>query len=94
MWVFINVFFLVAILLDMILVRPNLAFYENGELIFRRYVIMKKYFKFEVQLDIMSFLVLLVYISADYRSLVYLKILFYVKVYSLHKVDRSLINYL
>lgn len=55
---------------------------------------MKKYFKFEVYLDIVSFVVLLVYVSADYRSLVYLKILFYLKAYSLHKVDKSLINYL
>ena len=45
-------------------------------------------------LDIVSFIVLLVYISADYRNLVYLKILFYLKAYSLYKVDKSLINYL
>ena len=91
---FINIMFLAAIFFDMILVRPNLAFYHNGELITRRYVIMKRYFRFEVYLDIVSFMVLLVYISADYRPLVYLKILFYLKVYSLHKVDKSLINYL
>ncbi len=78
----------------MVLVRPNLAFYHNGELITRRFVIMKRYFRFEVYFDIVSFIVLLVYMSVDYRPFVYFKIAFYLKLYSLYKVDKSLINYL
>lgn len=37
---------------------------------------------------------LLIYISADYRPLVYLKLLFYLKLISLYKIDKALINYL
>ncbi len=93
-WIFINLFLLHALLADMIIVRWNLSFYQDGELVTRRYAIIKKYLKYEVYLDSVSFIVLLIYISGDYRDLVYLKILFYLKVYALYKVDKSLINYL
>jgi hypothetical protein len=88
------VFLLHVIFIDTFFVRPNLAFYENGELIVKRYTILKRYLKVEFYLDFIAFVALLIYISANYRDLVYFKLLFYLKFYSLAKVDRAIINYL
>ena len=77
---------------DMLLIRVNISYYQKGKLITSRASILKKYFSLQLWIDLISNLVLTIYIASGIPSLVYLKFIFYIKVYTLVKIDSAIMH--
>ena len=77
---------------DMGFVRVNIAYYQKGKLITSRQSILRKYFSLQLWIDLISNLVLVIYLAAGLPSLVYLKFIFYIKIYTLLKVDHAILH--
>ena len=86
-----NVFFLLILFIDLP-VRFNIAYYQKGKLIKSRLSIFEKYVKFQFWIDLTCFLIVVIYLLSFNRNLIYLKIFFYLKVYSLVKIDRAVLH--
>lgn len=79
--------FILALFLDTCFVRMNLAFYRNGNLIVKRTFIFTNYLQYDFILDAISLFVYLLYIACGTPKLIYLKILFYLKLSTLNKIN-------
>lgn len=73
------------------LIRLNLAFYRHGKLIIKRLEIVKHYSKYGLIIDFMGWLVYVIYIASHNHKLIYLKLLFYFKLYSLIKINSEIV---
>lgn len=78
----------------MLFFNMNTAYYQKGKLIKNRLIIAKKYLHFRLWIDLISTLVLTIYIASNTPSLIYIKFLFYIKIYSLLQIDKSINHYL
>ena len=88
----INTVTLIVLFADMLVVRVNISYYQKGKLICSRASILRKYFRLQLWVDLISNLVLTIYVASGVSSLVYLKFVFYIKVYSLLKVDSAIMH--
>lgn len=75
-------------------IRFNLSYYKLGKLVDSRAKIFDKYIKFKFWIDLVTTIVLLVYISGGDPNLIYLKLVFYLKIISLSSIDREILQYL
>ena len=90
----VNIIFLLILITDTLFVRFNLAYYKNGKEITSRVDIFEKYIKFRFWIDLTSTVVLFIFIAGGNSNLVYLKIVFYVKIYSLVIIDQEILDWL
>ena len=80
------------VLLTDLLVRFNISYYQKGKLISSRLTIFKKYIRFQFWIDASAFVVLVLYIASGDAQLVYFKCIFYIKIYSLFKIDNDILH--
>ena len=76
----------------MVIIRVNIAYYQKGKLITSRVSILRRYFSFQLWIDMISNLILIVYLGSGLASLVYLKLIFYIKLYTFFKVDANIMH--
>lgn len=88
----VNTVTLLLMLVDMLLVRVNIAYYQKGKLINSRISILKNYVSFQFWVDLLSNLSLIVYMSSGNPKFIYVKIIFYIKIYTFVKIDQEIMH--
>ena len=89
-----NVFFTLILIIDTFVIRFNLAYYKNGKAITSRIDIIRNYMSFRFWIDFVSTAVVFTYIVGGDSNLIYLKILFYIKIYSFFIIDQDILDWL
>ena len=75
------------IFFNITIVRPLIGFYKRGTLISSARFTISRYARFEMILNMMAWICLLIYVSAGLPQLVYLKLGFYLMSFSLYRID-------
>lgn len=84
-----NSIFLLCFFVDIPL-RFNIAYYDNYKLVFNRKLIVKNYMRYQLWIDIVCIVCLVVYLAAKQYELIYVKLIFYLKLTSLIKLDSTI----
>lgn len=90
----INIICLLLLYFDMLVVRICISYYHKGKLVSGRLSIVTAYLQPEFILNLIAILSLTIYISSGKYYLVYLKILFVLKLYSLAHIDSQILHVL
>ena len=85
-----NIITVIMLFLNITIVRPLTGFYKGGTLISSATLTISRYARFELILNMMGWICLIVYVSAGIYQLVYLKIGFYLMGFSLYKIDEEI----
>lgn len=88
----VNVLCLFLIYIDTFLVRVSIAYYHKGKLISTRVSIFNEYLKPELILNAIAVLSLNIYIGSHNYHMVYIKLLFYLRIYSLNMIDKQILH--
>jgi hypothetical protein len=82
--VFVTIYYImiVVLILDLLFVRGRIAIRKQEVLINSHYFTIKKYLKFQFFLDLISLIILIIYVAVI-DNLIYLKIFFYLKCFTL-----------
>lgn len=87
LFIVLNVIYIIGLFLDTFFVRFNLAFYRHDQLIDTRHEIFANYLRLYFWLDAVAWLSMFIeYICLD-DLLVYIKLLFFLRVVTLLKID-------
>jgi hypothetical protein len=78
----INWVIITLLLVNLLIVRPNTEFQKMGYLISDRREIISNYFGLSLAVDLTGLIVLIIYASAGYSKLVFLKLVFYIELRS------------
>ena len=82
---------LLVLMVDL-LVRFNISYYQKGKLIVSRLTIFKKYISFQFWIDVGAVVVIMFYLVGGDAQLIYFKCIFYIKIYSLFKIDNDILH--
>lgn len=82
-----NAIYIIGLFLDTFFVRFNLAFYRNDQLIDTRHEIFVNYLKLHFWLDSVAWLSMFIYYVSFNDHLVYIKLLFFLRIVTLLKID-------
>lgn len=74
----------------MLYVVPNTAYYYHGLLVTNQLKILKRYLGWRFAIDFSGLVVLFVYLVAGIHSLIYIKLIFYLSMYRLLRIDISI----
>lgn len=86
-----NILFIIAMFVDSLFIRTNLAFYRNGKVIVKKSFIFSNYIQYDFPFDAISWLVYLIYAVSGIPKLAYLKLLFYLKVKTVAKINNQIL---
>lgn len=64
-----------------------MGYYDNYRLVMNRRKIFLNYLKAQFLTDLISTIILVIYIAGRVYALAYVKIIFYVKIYSMYKIN-------
>jgi hypothetical protein len=78
---------MVGLFLDMVLVRFKIGYYKNQVYISSYRELIPKYFKVQFIFDLIPFIALIVYTAGTGMDFIYVKILFYLKLYTLLQIN-------
>lgn len=88
----INWFSLAVLLVNLALIQPNTSFQMLGYEISDRQSVLRHYFTRLFWADLLGWIVLLLYIVCNNYALIYLKIVFYVQLWTLSCIDTLLLS--
>jgi hypothetical protein len=74
----------------MLYVIPNTAYYYHGLLVTSQLKILRRYLGWRFAIDFSGVGVLLVYLLGSIHSLIYIKLIFYLSLYRLLTIDKSI----
>lgn len=87
-----NVISIAVFFADLLLVRTRIAYFDSEMLVRRYELTLKHYLKAQIYMDVIPIVVLTIYFFVGVKELIYLKMLFYLKLYSLIQMNHQVEN--